>query len=543
MSPQQKAAEKTESVSSAVKRLREDADRLKELVQAEEQLMDTASRIPGPPEGCDAFKQARTRRDELLRQRCTALQQLSQILEDYNCTLEKENADLRESNERLNHKLKRTRNELKRAIGASSGPECGSDSNGDTGTEEKPAKGKSRSNGNKQRRRGAPKGHRGGSRPVPDQIDAEEVHPPAEKCECGCCSITPLYEYDAKYIEDIPPVCRVVTRKLYLRGQCDECGRTVRHPDAVHGPPTEIGSNLAVHATLMKQAGMTFGTISSFATHTLGVPLTESGALGLVNRVTDALTGTYNDIAEQLPEQAALNGDETGWKVLGQNCYIWCFCNRHLVYYHPDYRRSSEVIEQILGKDFAGVVMCDFYGAYNCVDKTQRCLVHLLRDIGKEREVLSDSKLLERFDQAVRDFINEGLRVKAMPHGIPKDEEIKKLEKKLDKITRMQVTKGTGETLVKRIARYRDELIRFVTHPGVEFHNNRAERQLRPMVISRKISFGNNTDRGALRHCILNSVVETCRLQQIDPVEFLTRAYTSGGLDVPHLWVNSPPAA
>jgi len=64
---------------------------------------------------------------------------------------------------------------------------------------------------------------------------------------------------------------------------------------------------------------------------------------------------------------------------------------------------------------------------------------------------------------------------------------------------------STADTLQKRIEKYRDDLIRFVTHPDVEFHNNRAERQLRPMVIGRKVSFGSNTHRGALRHCILKA--------------------------------------
>ena len=117
--------------------------------------------------------------------------------------------------------------------------------------------------------------------------------------------------------------------------------------------------------------------------------------------------------------------------------------------------------------------------------------------------MLEGSKLLERFDRAVRDFIDEGLRIQAMPDGSLKDDEIEKLKNRLDRITHMQVTKGRAQTLLKRIDKYRDDLIRFVTHPDIEFHNNRAERQRRPMVITRKISFGSNTDSGALRHGIL----------------------------------------
>ena len=130
-----------------------------------------------------------------------------------------------------------------------------------------------------------------------------------------------------------------------------------------------------------------------------------------------------------------------------------------------------------------------------------------------------------------------------MTDGHAKERAIRKLEKRLDRLTRMKVTKGKATTLVKRIGKYRDDLIRFVTHPGVEFHNNRAERQLRPIVVNRKVSFGSNTDHGARRYCVIHTIVETCKLQGVDPIDYLRRAYTSGGLDVPSLVGADPPVA
>lgn len=522
--------------------LRAKTDRLAEQIKAAEELLVAASRMPSSDAARLAAEQARGRRERLLAERCTFLEELSQRLESRNLILEKESSDLRESNARLSYKLKHTRLELQRALGVKGRGDNSNDAADDGANAGPPPASEREAVDSQPRRRGAPKGHRGNTRPIPDRVDREEVIMPPEACNCGCRHIVPQSEHDAKYIEDIPPVSIQVTRRIYLRGRCANCGKTVRHPDAVNGPPVEIGPNLAVQLALLNQSGMSFGKLSAFSTTTLGVPLTPSGALGLVRRVTDSLTGVYADIGEYLREQGVLNGDETGWKVLGKNSYIWCFCNDRIAYFHPDYRRSSKVIEEILGKDFKGVVMCDFYAAYNCIDKTQRCLVHLLRDIKKEREVLS-SKLLDRFDEAVRSFIDEGLKVQAMPQGGARETAAAKLEKQLDRITRMPVTKGRGETLLKRMLKYRDDLIRFATHPGIEFHNNRAERQLRPMVITRKISFGSNTDRGALRHCILNTVVETCKLQKQDPVHVLSRAYKSDGLDIPDLTANSPPAA
>ena len=109
--------------------------------------------------------------------------------------------------------------------------------------------------------------------------------------------------------------------------------------------------------------------------------------------------------------------------------YIWCFCNKHLAVFHPDVSRAAAVIVKILGADFVGTVICDFYAAYNCLKKTQRCLVHLLRDLKKEREVLRGSKLLEQFDSKIKEFIEKGLQVQAMADGPEKTRSVVQVEK------------------------------------------------------------------------------------------------------------------
>ena len=91
----------------------------------------------------------------------------------------------------------------------------------------------------------------------------------------------------------------------------------------------------------------------------------------------------------------------------------------------------------------------------------------------------------------------------------------------------MKLPEGKPTTLAKRISKHHKDLIRYLTEPGVEYHNNRAERQLRPLVVARKNSYGSNTHLGAERNCIINTVIETCRLNNIKPVDWLKKAFTS----------------
>ena len=516
--------------------LRLEAEQLRSQIRSDRRIQDKLQDIP---QSCTASQTSRVlhqRYQQALERRSDLLETLLQSAEEHCGELQKENHALRKTVDLLSYKLKCAHYELKKALGVKASAD--EEKSEDDGIQaDKPQNSKARI----PRKRGAPKGHRGRSRPVPAKIDFTEMIPPPGTCACGSHHIDPIDAFDSKYIEDIPPVSRIVTHLRYQRGRCSRCGKEVRHDEAMRGPPAVIGPNLAVHLTLMNQMGTTFRKLSVFSSRVLGAELSPSGVLGLVNRVGISLDGSYENLREALRQQAVLNGDETGWKVMGKSGYIWCFCNKHMAFFHPDHSRGAAVIEDILGKDFNGIVICDFYAAYNCLDKTQRCLVHLLRDIKKERDVLRSSKLLEQFEAEVKAFIEKGLQIQSMDDGPAKEREVRKMEQRLIRLTTMPVTKGKAITLQKRINKYRDDLIRFVTHPDVEFHNNRAERQLRPMVISRKISFGSNTQRGALRHCVINSIVETCKLQGLDPIDFMRRAYTSGGLDVPDIC--SPPAA
>ena len=89
--------------------------------------------------------------------------------------------------------------------------------------------------------------------------------------------------------------------------------------------------------------------------------------------------------------------------------------------------------------------------------------------------------------------------------------------------TKMKLPEGDPEKLTKRILKYKNQMMLFVKYPGVEYHNNRAERHLRPMVIARKNSFGSDTDAGAKRICVLQSVVETCKVNDIRPFDFIKK--------------------
>ena len=163
----------------------------------------------------------------------------------------------------------------------------------------------------------------------------------------------------------------------------------------------------------------------------------------------------------------------------------------------------------------------NFYGAYNIFKNIQRCLVHFLRKLKEELEVTPEEKSLLRLKKGMKNIIQRGEEVKTLPDTPKKKLEIKKLERKLQTLMKIKYTNREATVLVNRIKRHKDELLQFVKHKDVEYHNNRAERTIRAIVIFKKLSFGSRTPEGAQYHAILASVLETCRLKGKSILVFL----------------------
>jgi len=514
------------------RQLQLEARQIKEERASCKKIFSTLSRIEGSPASAARAEQFRERWEEALEKSADLLgRTLSHAaeLEDGNRALRSELRDMEAANKRLLRQLqqqfgfvpKSMRTEKKRATEGTGGLP-----GGDTPPEGSPATPDGKPEG---KRRGAPKGHRGASRPVPDKIDEERTIPPPEACSCGCGHILPLNEYDDVYVEDIPVVPKVVTRLRHQRGTCSQCGATARHAEAVSGPPVVIGPNLGIFLTMARQAGVTYRKLAALSADLFGIPLTASGALGIVGRHAELLRPVYDEIGAALRVEPVLNLDETGWRIALQGGYIWCACSPRLAWFHPDTSRAGQVARDFVGENFAGTVVCDFYGGYNSFRNLQRCLVHFMRDLHAERVILPGSKQLERFEAALWQLIADGQEIGQLSEGEAKDLQLAELEAQLDRITRMPVTVGKATTLRNRLRKHRDELLAFARTPGVEYHNNRAEREVRPTVVNRKNSFGSDSEAGAQHTCILNSVVQTCKLNGQNPAEFVRAVSESSG--------------
>jgi transposase len=473
--------------------------------------------LPTTFEECQEKVRLLRERLDWTRQVCFLFEILERDTRRKNRQLKKENQQLKEANEELSNEVKRAREQLKTVLGVKKSKkrkDTVKDNEGNTQNE-------------KQKKRGAPKGHRGQSRSIPNHVDTVVDVPPPDICPyCGHSHITVEEDFISKYVEDIPPIVKTIEERRYYRGTCAHCQGSVIQPEAISGPPVIVGDNLvSLLAVMRHRMGSSYRKLSQLCSDTFHIPLTPAGVLGILNRVCQKLEPVYKGIESSLPTQAVLHGDETGWRMDGQKWYLWCLCNRQLVYFHADPSRGAKVPKAILGSDFSGILHADFYAAYNFVAKTQRCLIHLQRAINDELKIRPNDTKLQRLHDGIRDIIVKGQKVKKMLNSHKKQTQRKQLDKKLVSLTKLTAKHKKTKALIKRIIRYQHDLLRFVDHQDVEYHNNRAERTLRPPVIFRKLSFGNRTTRGARNFSILISTLETCRLKKKNLTDFIKSAW------------------
>lgn len=441
-----------------------------------------------------------------------------------NLRLNKENERLNQANEQLIKENERLKQQVRKILGkvskkqnSNQNQECGQDSS------------QSPSEGKEKKRRGAPKGHLGKTRPIPDKVDRVEIISSPSVClECGQSHITQTGTFISKYIEDIPPLVKQVVEKRYREGICLNCHASVIHPNALHGPPVTIGPNLTAALTMMRQQlGATYRKLSRFSSEVLQIPLSPSGVLGIITRMSYKLEPLYKAIEASLPDQDVLHADETGWNMDGAHWNLWCFTNRRVAYFHLSPSRGAKVPKSILGENYQGILHADFYAAYDFVKKTQRCLIHLHRDIYDELAVSPEDTVLHQLKEGIDSIIKQAKRIRQLPQGLlslshrEKEKAKKEMDDILHRLIQLDSPNKKTEAFLNRIFRYKENLLRFLDHHEVEFHNNRAERAIRPAVIFRKTSFGNRTSDGAYLYTILTSVIETYRLKNKDINKFL----------------------
>lgn len=432
--------------------------------------------------------------------------------------LQEENERLKEENTYLKFELQELKNNLYKRKSRKNPPPPASG--------EKPL----------QSKKGGLFGHIGWFRRKPKRIDKiEEVR--LDKCsECGSHDISECRDTQEHIQQDItlPSLQTVLYRKH--RYYCRNCKRIVAGIGENELPKSYIGPRAKAFAAFLKYVvKVSERDIKNIFDKAFNLTISPSSIIGFREKITREASLLYYQLLEKLKKSKFIHIDETGWKVNGKNHWLWKLSNKRISITHIDKSRGRKVIDSILGKDYKGVLITDFLAVYNKVASKarQRCLVHILRDLKRVIEYWSDDEEVVRYCKRLKKIFEDAIGLykeyRDKRWGSKYYSRRKAITQALEDFDFPNPGKRILERLAKRLKKHKNELLTFLYEKNIDFHNNHAEQQIRPDVIFRKITFGNRSEKGVQNHNILMSVLQTAKLNNLDPIKTLERILLPNG--------------
>lgn len=374
-------------------------------------------------------------------------------------------------------------------------------------------------------------GHTGSTRQKPTHIDREVTQ---DMKTCPHCNHklgkpTGVIEHIQ---EDIIPSYVEVTRYRRYRYWCCHCNGYVAAPYAADEVPHGyLGPRaLAMMVWLKYYHCLPGNKIKDIFHDFCQLNISEGAIPQALQRLAKYLQVEANTILEGIRKAAYKHGDETGWNINGVSHWLWTLVNKHWAYFHVNRSRGSKVIKELLGDPFHGVLVSDFFSAYNKLKGIkQKCLVHLRREMHNMKGNDPPESFLKPYKKLNR-ILNDALRLadrrKTMSALLFRHRS-RRIKERLLNFACANYSHKVWKRISKRLLKYEQELFTFLEHPEVPNNNNAAERSIRPHVIFRNRSFQNRTSKGADAHSTLTSILQTLALRKQNGMASLASAYVN----------------
>jgi transposase len=231
-----------------------------------------------------------------------------------------------------------------------------------------------------------------------------------------------------------------------------------------------------------------------------------------------AVGAAYQALRALVSRQPVVHTDDTGWRVAGKTAFLMAFVNQSLSVYQVRPQHRNEEVRELVPADFGGIMICDRGRSYDAAELAgvaqQKCLAHLIRNSAK----LTAEKTghARQFGQQLKDILQRALLLSAGRQEMgPKAywKQVEDLDMELTAHLRdRRLRDRDNQRLLNGAGAQHDQghVLRFL-HEGVEPTNNRAERDLRPAVIARKVSHCSKNERGARAFEAFISLLHTFR--------------------------------
>jgi transposase len=339
-------------------------------------------------------------------------------------------------------------------------------------------------------------------------------------------------------VTELPPIEAHITEYQCPHVVCPACGKTTQAPvpeevDGQFGPQlTALIAYLTVVCRVPRRV------VQALVEGALHIPISLGSTQAAWEEASDAVDAPCQELEQALTQQPVLNGDETGHRTNAEKRWLWAIVAPAYVVYRIAATRGAEVLVDLLGDVFAGILCCDRWRPYQTYHHgtLQFCWAHFKRNLLGALDLAKTSEA-QRFCREALALQARLFRLWYRFRGDPpaRGDSITRAEL-IDRVTPLQRQffalaerhLDSPNTDVRNLATalfaHHEKFFAFIEHEGVEPTNNRAERALRTAVQWRKIMFGNRSDVGEIAVARLLTVTKTCQMQHLNTLAYLTAA-------------------
>lgn len=359
-------------------------------------------------------------------------------------------------------------------------------------------------------RGGGKPGHVGHGRQsiIPGQADRVERVRTVDVCpDCG----TPLINRGSRSrsVIDCKPLSKEKVVIKLEKKRCPKCHRTVEASAPGVLPRCKYGNALLTHIAVEHYVhGTTLGQLEK----RLGI------GYGSLVAGLHFLARQFERAPERLIKEYRLSlvkhADETGWRNDGFNGYAWLYATLKLSIFRFRATRSSAVVKETLGTSkLPGVLVVDRYNAYNRVPcQIQYCYAHLLRNVQDLEDEFPDNEEIRQFVAVLAPLMASAMSLRRLPLSRRQfRNQARQLKRAILKVINTEAQHPAIQGIQNIFREKGKRLFHWVEDPLIPADNNFAERELRPLVIARKLSFGSQSDAGARTREILMTVLHTLK--------------------------------
>lgn len=379
------------------------------------------------------------------------------------------------------------------------------------------------------KKRGGQLGHPGAGRKKPIHIDQEkEVH--LSHCP-GCQNeLNQNNSFYERIVEDIPLLLNTLVTKYSIQRQwCPHCKKEVRGEPKDTLPGFRLGLNTIIWIMFQKyQLCLPLSSIVVSLKEQYNLDITTGAIQNILHNLQTKFTPKYKQLIKEIRNNQVKHADETGWRIQGQNAWCWMFSSPKSILYTIEETRGKAVPQKILGENPQGVLVRDDYAGYKKLPMEQQsCWAHLIRVSRELADKENASVEMQSLNQTLKEmFVGLSALVNKEFIQAERDQDYLMYQAKIQAIIQTVYIEKDAKEVQVRITNQNINLITALKYPNVPLTNNEAERNIRKMVITRKISGGSRSNAGAATHAVNLSVVKTLALRKQSLITSLRKLLT-----------------